>query len=103
MVVHEVDAEGGPAGLVAGAQALAGVGVEILVEEQEIAPVGVGLIFGGVAVAGAAVVGGGEEKGAQAAAEFFDRLVEGDGGGAAGDGDFEVVAVEVVITFEGLR
>jgi hypothetical protein len=37
--------EGGPAGLVVGAEAGAGVGVEVFVEQQVVAPVGVGLEF----------------------------------------------------------
>src|SRR5215212_8452411 len=40
----------GPAGLMRGAQPLAGLGVEVLMEEDEIAPVGILLEFAAVAV-----------------------------------------------------
>jgi hypothetical protein len=48
--------EGGPAGLVAGADACAIVAVEIFVEEKEVAPVGVVLEEFDLAIEGAASI-----------------------------------------------
>src|SRR3954465_5135731 len=53
--------EGGPAGLVGGAQASAGVPVEVFVEEDQVAEVGVVDEAGFFAVAGAAAGVAGEE------------------------------------------
>jgi len=41
--LDELGNNSGPAGLVAGAQARAGVAVEVLVEENVVSPVGIGL------------------------------------------------------------
>jgi len=47
--LDELGNNSGPAGLVAGAQARAGVAVEVLVEENVVSPVGIGLERLGVA------------------------------------------------------
>lgn len=55
-VFDEFDDEGGPAGLVGGAEAFAGFGVEVFVEEEEVLPVGDVGVAGCVAEAGAVSV-----------------------------------------------
>src|SRR6056297_2045329 len=61
--------ESGPAGLVGGAEAFPGFGVEVLVEEKEVLPVGFLRVAGGVAETGAVSVLAGEEEGDEAVAE----------------------------------
>src|SRR5258706_3119730 len=56
VLVDELRDDAGPTGLMARAQALAGVAVEILVEQDEIAPMRVGRKFGALAVDGAMTV-----------------------------------------------
>ena len=59
--VEEFGYESCPAGLVAGAEAAAGVAVEVFVEEEEVAPVGIIGVTILIAVAGALASGVGEE------------------------------------------
>src|SRR5215831_15443679 len=61
-ILDEADAERGPAGLVRGTEAAAGVAVEVLVEEHEVAPARVGGEARVAAVAGAGAVGSGQEQ-----------------------------------------
>ena len=75
----EADDEGGPAGLVGGAEAFAGFGVEVLVEEEEVLPVRFLRVAGGFAKARALAVFAGEEEGDETVAEV--------------DGDFAQVLV----------
>ena len=56
-LVDEVGDEAGPAGLVAGAEAGAGVPMEVLVKQKVVAPMGIVLKFFGVAVDRAPSIG----------------------------------------------
>src|SRR5437762_12366255 len=70
-VFHLTDHQRGPAGLMAGAQSLAGFAVEIFVEQNQVAPV---RVFGPVrvvAVARAASVFFGQENARQSARQFL--------------------------------
>src|SRR5215207_9218878 len=71
--------QGGPAGLVGGAEAGAGVAVEVLMEEDVVPPVRVGLLERVGAEDGAAAVGAAEEDRDQAAGEVVGDLSEGEG------------------------
>ena len=51
-LLDELSDEGGPAGLVVGAESFAGVAVEVFIEEEVVAPVGVLLIEGAISEAG---------------------------------------------------
>src|SRR6185295_11665153 len=95
-VFDAAEREGGPARLMAGAEPAAGVAVEVLVEEHQVAP---GRIVGVAPVVGVhrpAAGGVGEEDRREATGEVARHLVQGrEPAGAGGELDPEPVAVEV--------
>src|SRR5215203_5322165 len=94
-LVNQGGDEAGPAGLVRGAEAHAGVAVEVFVEEDEVAPVWVGLKFFVPAVGGAAAVGVAREEADEAFGKAACHLVELNGrlaGGGALDGELLAVS-----------
>ena len=97
------DDQGRPAGLMAGAEAAAGFGVEVFVEEDEVPPVRVvaKALADTQAGAGARAVRPEEagEAGGNVAGDFAKREP---GSGAGGTFHLEAVAVEVVVAFQGL-
>src|SRR5690242_11310054 len=76
-LLEEFGDDGGPAGLVGGAEALAGVAVEVLVEEDQVAPVRVGLELLAGAEDGAAAIGAAQEDVAEPPRELGGDLPEG--------------------------
>ncbi len=93
--------EGGPAGLVGGAESAAGFGVEEFVEQDEIAPVGIVGPARVFPVTGAVALGGAEEQPGEARFDFARDLLEvHQPAGAGGAFDLEAVAVEMVVAFE---
>src|SRR6185369_14982747 len=90
-----------PAGLVACAEAAAGLAMEVFVEQHEVLPVGIARVARIVAVARAAAVAVGQEHRAEAACELARDLGEvHEVAGAGRAFDLERVAVEVMITLE---
>src|SRR5215218_3573113 len=75
--VDEVGDDGGPAGLMTGADARAVVAVEVLVKEDVVAPVRVSLHHFGVAEDRATAIGSAQEDRNQAARKIIGDLVEG--------------------------
>src|SRR5205823_2498588 len=76
-LLQQLGDDGGPAGLVRGAEALAGVAVEVLVEEDQVAPVRVGLELLAGAEDRAAAVRAAQEEVAQPPRELPRHLPEG--------------------------
>src|SRR5215211_397075 len=101
--VNQGGDEAGPAGLVRGAEPHAGVAVEVFVEEDEVAPVWVGLKFFVPAVGGAAALCVAREEADEPFGEAARHLVELDRR-LAGDGavDCELVAVGFAQLAQGL-
>jgi hypothetical protein len=100
--LDEFHHQGGPAGLVGGTEAFAGLGVEVFVEEQQVPPVGDVAVAVGVAEAGAVAAFAGAEERDEAVADVDGGLLEGLlDAGAGGILDLEGVAVEVVVALEG--
>src|SRR5262245_3234480 len=92
-----------PARLVAGADAAAGVAVEVLVEQHEIAPVRIRRVARVVPVAGPPALRVGQEQRRQPARDLVRRLAQVELAARPGrDLDLEVVAVEVVEALERL-
>lgn len=100
----EADDEGGPAGLVGGAEAFAGVAVEVFVKKEETLPIGALCVGWAFSKTGAITVFIREEKGDEAVAnvdgnfaqrQLFSRT--------RGVFEGEAVAVEIVVAFEGLN
>lgn len=104
-LADEADDECGPAGLVRGSEAFAGLSVEVFVKEDEVLPVLViGVAFGDfrVAEAGAVAVFVFLEEGDEAVTDVDGDFPEGEFfPGAGGVLDFEVVSVEVMVALEG--
>ena len=100
--MEEFGDEAGPAGLVRGAAAAAGVAVEIFVEEDVILEVRVAGLLGMVLQDGALAVRAGEEEFDEPAGQFVGHFVEGEEfPGAGGAFDFEIVPVVVMKFLEG--
>src|SRR5262245_8809742 len=101
--LEEFGDEPGPTGLMRGADASAGVAVEIFVEEHVVTEVGVAGEFGVIFQHRALAVGAPEEEPGEAAGEFECDFVDGDEStGASGAFHFEIVAVVVVELLERL-
>ena len=87
-----------PAGLMVGAQSMAIVAVEIFVEPNVVAEIGIGLKFFVLAVDGAAAGGIAEEDFCEAAGELVGDFQQREiFAGAGGAFDFEIVAVVVMV------
>ena len=90
-----------PAGLVGGAAAAAGVGMEVLMEEEEVFPGGMGGVAGICAVAGAVAGCVRLKEAAEAAGDLMRRVLQGHAVAAAGGQfDGEVFAVEMMVALQ---
>ena len=92
-LLQQLGHQGRPAGLMAGAEALAGVAVEIFVEKNEIAPVGVGGKLGHAAVDRAVSMFVPQENSGEAPRDFGGNFGKREPvAGTRRELDFEIVA-----------
>src|SRR5579883_953511 len=95
-LLHEFGEQAGPSGLVAGADAAAVVAVEVFVEQDQVAPVGIGLELVEVAEYRAPAVAVAQEQIVQAAREFGGDLPQTHPLAGAG-GEFYLEAVSQIV------
>src|SRR5882757_8585548 len=102
-VFDEADRQRGPAGLVARADAAAGLAVEVLVEQHQPAPVRILGEASFAGVAGTVPALARQKDAGQASRDLARSLADGDEAARAGRAlDAQIVAVEVVIALERL-
>src|SRR5215468_4324194 len=101
--LDQVGGERGPPGLVAGAEAAAGVAMEVLVEQHEARERRIAGVALGAAVARPVTARVGQEQRDQPALQLLGDLAQVHAAAAAGRAlDSERVAVEVVVALERL-
>src|SRR5262249_45104705 len=100
-ILHEPDDEGGPARLMAGAEALAGVAMEVFVKQDQVPPMRILAPTRVLSVARAPPGRIGKEDRRQPPSQFPRDFLEREFAiGAGRAGDAEVIAIIVMVTFE---
>src|SRR6185295_8693294 len=100
--VHDAGDDAGPSGLMAGAQARAVVAVEVLVEQEEIAPMRIVLELPDVPVDRPSAILVAQKNAREPAAELFGDLIQGHvPAGARGTFDGETITVVGIVLEQG--
>ena len=103
-VFNKSDREGGPTGLVTRAKSLAGIAMEILVEQDQVAPVGIIPPTRILAMAGTPLVCIPQENRSHSARQFLRHLAQCHApAGARRALHLQVVAVKMMIPFQRLN